>query len=226
MSDPTPAPVLLTIRGKAKPTDPEALRKLHNATAGSAEGIAAARSLGDLSHKVYTPLPGAPGAAAGELMFHDVWEDPKGIMQFFSNPHVQAQGGELFSEKDATVWMPARGAATLHLPAPSLRTQRVVGILRGAVSTPERAIEVFAGMMQKRLRPARKLGLMAHDLYLKVAAPGDDGPVELLGVDVWHDAAGMREYYQAVDMSALAPAFAGKPEASTWVQAEGDWTEW
>jgi hypothetical protein len=61
--------VLLTVRGTVIPPDRDAVRQLHNQTAGSGEGVAAARALGDLSHKVYTPVAGVPGASENELMF-------------------------------------------------------------------------------------------------------------------------------------------------------------
>ena len=48
-------PVVLTVRGTLVPASLEAARVLHNDTAGSEQGIAAARSLGDLSHKVFAP---------------------------------------------------------------------------------------------------------------------------------------------------------------------------
>jgi hypothetical protein len=51
--------VLLTVRGQVVPPTQAAVRELHNHQAGSDEGIAAARALGDLSHKVYTPVAGA-----------------------------------------------------------------------------------------------------------------------------------------------------------------------
>src|SRR5215813_5123361 len=87
-------PVLLTVRGNAIPKTLEAMRVLHDETAGSPAGIAAARSLGDLSHMVYSPAKFALSKAVdGELLFLDVWAHPKGIGEFFSNPHVQEQGG-------------------------------------------------------------------------------------------------------------------------------------
>src|SRR5215472_14250666 len=98
--------VLLTVRGKLVPGTLEAGCKLHNETAGSPPGIAAARALGDLSHKVYTPLQGFPGAASGELLFLDVWRTPEGIGRFFSDPQVQAMASHLFSVREGLMWMP------------------------------------------------------------------------------------------------------------------------
>src|SRR5882757_6404920 len=94
MSTPIEWPVLLTVRGKTIPKSLEEMRVLHNQTAGSPPGIAAARSLGDLSHKAFAPCLRSPqsGAEAGELLFLDVWLHPKGIMDFFSNEQVIQQG--------------------------------------------------------------------------------------------------------------------------------------
>src|SRR5262245_37189052 len=101
-------PVQLTVRGTLAPKLLEAARILHNDTAGSAQRIAAARSLGDLSHKVFAPCLRA-GGKDGELLFLDVWCDAQGIGQFFSNAHVQDQGAKMFTKKDATIWMRATG---------------------------------------------------------------------------------------------------------------------
>src|SRR2546423_10980371 len=98
-------PVTLTVRGTTVLSG-DAMRIKHNDTAGSPQGVAAARSLGDLSHKVYVPLGG--DARPDELQFLDVWIDAAGIQKFFSHPDVAAQGAQLFKHKDPTVWMPAR----------------------------------------------------------------------------------------------------------------------
>jgi len=126
-------------RNHVQPSRKNSLTTLHNSTAGSEQGIAAARSLGDLSHNVYAPSLRSEraGAKEGELLFIDWWDSPKGIMDFFSNPQVQQQGGKLFSERDATLWMPASGSSSYHLYAPKSKPERYVGIVRGMVKSPE-----------------------------------------------------------------------------------------
>src|SRR5690349_13604373 len=102
MSTSSTGPVLLTVRGTTSAKSVEAARMIHNDTAGSEPGKAAARSLGDLTHKVFTAAAGAgemSGAKADELLFIDVWDDAAGIQQFFSNPEVQKQGRALFTNK-------------------------------------------------------------------------------------------------------------------------------
>src|SRR5262245_7156508 len=89
-----PSLYLLAIRGTlASPTLEEA-RAIHNATAGAPPNIAAAWALGDLSHMVYVPA-GPPTAEAGEFLILDVWNSLDGLNQFFANPQVQHQAGQI-----------------------------------------------------------------------------------------------------------------------------------
>ena len=53
--EPTPTQFLLTVDGTPAATDREATAHAHNMAAGSDQGVAAARSFGDLSHAVYVP---------------------------------------------------------------------------------------------------------------------------------------------------------------------------
>lgn len=216
--------VVLTVRGRTVPPTLEAARVLHNETAGSPQGIAAARALGDLSHKVYAPRT---GAEPGELLFLDAWADPAGIGQFFANPHVQEQAARMFSAREPAIWMPARDAFTWALQAPAGRNERYVGIVRGPVADPRAAIAAFAEADRGGQRDARRRGLVSHELFVKIPMPGDAGPVELLGIDVWFDAAGMDEHYaDPTHLGPLSRAFTGRPSASTWAQAPGTWSEW
>ena len=221
-------PVVLTVRGKYLPSNLEGARVLHNDTAGSPQGVAAARSLGDLSHKVYAPLPIPNGAAKeGEVLFMDWWQDPKGLMDFFSNKNVQEQGGKLFSARDASVWMPAKGSFSYALPAAAGKNERYLGMIRGQIKSPEAAIAIFRAADLKAQRAARARGLLSHELFIKLNAPGDNAPLELLGIDVWCDAKGMGEHYSDPnEMKAIEGAFAGKPDATVWQQAAGQWSEW
>lgn len=229
MSSPIEWPVLLTVRGKTIPKTLEEMRVLHNDTAGSPRGVAAARSLGDLSHKAFAPSLRSKqsGAVAGELLFLDVWVHPKGIMDFFSNEEVVQQGTKLFSSRDATVWMRAEGSFSYSLAAPMGKSDRFVGLIRGPIASPEKAIELFRGVDQKAQTDARRRGLLSHEMFIKLKAPGDTSPLEILGVDHWCDFEGMTEHYgDQTHMSALSGAFTGAPQASVWEQAPGQWSEW
>jgi hypothetical protein len=222
--------VLLTVRGTLRTETLDAARVLHNQTAGSTEGIAAARSLGDLSHNVFAPSTRSKLSSAqpGELLFLDRWDNPKGIMDFFSNAHVQDQAGRLFSTKEPTIWMPARGALSYLLPAPRGKSERIVGMLRAPVASDEKAIvhaiEIWAAADAKSRRDGRRRGQLSHEVFVKLAQPGETA--ELLGLDLWCDFAGMTEHYTEGHMAALREVFTGPPTATVWEQAAGDWSEW
>src|SRR5882762_906254 len=102
---------LLAIRGVLKPKTLEDARSTHNATAGSPEGVAAARALGDLSHNVYTRGDGT----ADELLFLDLWNSPTGLGQFFANPQVQAGAAQLWAERDGVLWAATSSFGNFHL---------------------------------------------------------------------------------------------------------------
>ena len=218
--------VLLTVRGTFAAKTLEAARILHNETAGSEPGLAAARALGDLSHNVYAPAKdSASSAAEGELLFLDHWAAAQGIMQFFSNPTVQEQAGKLFAQRDAAVWMPAAGSFSYSLPAPRSKTQRFVGLVRGPISSPDKSVSVFAKADEGAQADARRLGLLSHHIFIKMGQPGE--PQELLGLDLWCDSDGMNEHYKDTKhMSPLGSAFTGRPDASIWTEAPGQWREW
>jgi len=217
--------VLLSVRGKTVPTDRDTARNLHNQTAGSPEGIAGARALGDLSHSVFTPLPGAPGADENELLFLDIWKDVSGIGTFFSDEGVQQGAALLFSEREAVIWMPAEGAFGFELPAPMHLTGRYLGIARGPIDDAEHAIDVFRKTHQSSISDARRLGQLSHQLFIRVPMPGQPAELEAIGLDLWADAGGMGEYYSA--LSGFEAAFSGETKTSVWEQATGGiWTEW
>src|SRR5262249_41754232 len=157
---------------------------------------------------VFTPVTEAPGTKADELLFLDIWCDPQGIGQFFSNHEVQGQAARMFSAKDATVWMPARGAYSYQLPPPRNLGKRFIGIVRGAVASVERAIESFVAADTAAIRDARKRGIVSHELFVKLPMPGDTSPAEVLGLDQWASPEGMLEHYRdEAAMKALGGVF-------------------
>ena len=89
---------LLTIRGKLKSPTLEAARATHNATAGNPQGVAAARSLGDLSHMTYVPLGGSSNGGAGDFLILDLWNNIEGLNKFFADPQVH-EGGNMIHEQ-------------------------------------------------------------------------------------------------------------------------------
>lgn len=217
--------VLLTVRGTLNSPEPDAARELHNQTAGSDEGVAAARALGDLSHNVFTPVPGMPGAESNELLFLDIWKSAEGIATFFSDEQVQLGAQALFSSRDATIWMPAEGSFAFELPSPMHLTSRLLGVVRGPVDDPQKSIDVFRDTLEPTLSEARAAGQLSHQLYIKVPMPDDDGPAEALGLDLWADPEGMGAYYES--LTGFEHAFSSEPRTSVWQQATGGtWREW
>jgi hypothetical protein len=222
------SPVLLTVRGTLAHALEEG-RKIHNETAGSTAGIANARSLGDLSHHVYAGFEqrNDPKAAKAEVLFVDTWLAAEGIMKFFGGEGVQKASQALFLDKEATVWMQARGGFSYAQPAPMGRDERYLGIVRGPVADPEAAIATFARSAFGGLSAARRRGLLSHSVYVKLAAPNESGPVEVLGVELWCDANGMQEHYSDDEhMAPLGTVFSARPDASIWASAPGHWNEW
>lgn len=217
--------VLLTVRGTLIPTAREEARQLHNQTAGSPEGVAAARSLGDLSHNVYTPLPGAPGALESELLFLDVWKTADGIGTFFSDAQVQHGASVLFSDREAVVWKPAQDAFGYELSPPMHLPGRYLGVARGTVDNPLAAVDVFRKTLEPTISDARRLGQISHQLFVRLQPPDDPAPSEVIGLDLWADPDGMGEYYES--LSGFEAAFSSEPSTSVWESATGgNWTEW
>jgi hypothetical protein len=215
------APVILTVRGTLNPKTLAEAQKIHNATAGSAEGMEAARSLSDISHTVFQPVAHKLSSAKdGELLFVDFWTDPEGLQKFFSNPHVQEQGGALFSSKDASVYMPARGAFTYRVPPKSGKTLRYLALFRAPVKSPDTTIAAFAKAQSSAIQAGRRRGQLSHDLYVALSG------AEVLGVDTWSDLDGMIEHYSDTSkMKDIIETLSGAPNASIWEATTG-FNEW
>jgi hypothetical protein len=214
---------LLTVRGKVKAPSVAGARELHNATAGAPEGVAAARSLGDLSHNVYSPASNG----ANEILFIDYWNSLTGLGQFFSDPQVLAGAGQLFAEREGVVWGPASGFGDFHLALPSGRSPVGIGLLRVGVSSIDAAAVGFNAYASATISTARRYGLLAHSTLQRLPDPGESISPEVLGVDVWTDVEQMNGYYElGLGFEHLGPVFAGQPQTSVWQPAPGEWTEW
>jgi hypothetical protein len=213
--------ITLAVRGTLNPTALDAACTLHNQTAGNPQGVAAARSLGDLSHNVYVPLADAPNAAT-ELLFLDTWQTVAGLGQFFADPQVQAGGGLMFKQRDASIWAGA-GIRGHFLQAPREKSARFVGLIRGTVTSKDKAREVMNEYAAKSQASARMRGQVSHQVLFGVAHPGQPESMELLGVDHWHDADGMIAHYKEATAFGI---FAGAPAVSVWKQPAGSWVEW
>jgi hypothetical protein len=213
---------LLTINGNFALPTLEETRVLHNQTAGAAANVAAARSLGDMSHTVYVPV----NNDKHEFFIMDVWNSIEGLNQFFANPQVQEQAGQIFSMRDPVVWVAAPGAFRFNFMAPAGKGDRFVGVIRGTISSREQAQSIMDKAISQGLSKARPLGILSHELYYRLTPPGTDS-LEMLGVDVWYSLDGALEYYGT---PGFEEQFHGMYNAApvSWIlqQPAGQWVEW
>jgi len=220
--DPKPMQFLLTVEGTPQSADRDKTRQTHNMAAGSDQGVAAARSFGDLSHAVY--VPAGPGAADNKLLFIDYWNSIDGLMAFFSDKQVQAGGEMVFKSREPVVWAPSPGLPRVSLPAPTGRNERYVGLVRGPIASRDAAESLLMEATRKAVNGNRAKGLMAREWYFRADQPD---ALEAIGVDVWFDAEGMQAIYSDPDeMKPLGALFTGKPMTSVWQKPQGQWVEW
>lgn len=221
---------LLTIRGTLSAETQEAARKVHNQTAGAPPNIAAAQSLGDVSHMVYVPMPHdghAKPKGAGEFLIMDLWNSMDGLNTFFADPHVQEGGAAIFSQRDPVVWAPADGFASFNIPAPFGKNDRIVAVVRGTVKSMDEAKKLHNTAIIKTLGNARKLGMLSHDAYFRMAAPNSPEALEFFAVDVWMRGDGMGDFYGDEDfLAGFNHIFTAEAADSVWVHPKGDWVEW
>ncbi len=229
MSDPLTL-YLLTIRGTLSPATLEEARNIHNMTAGNPEGVAAAKSLGDVSHMVYIPLAHdghTQSKGAGEFLIMDLWYSPEGLNTFFSDHQVQEGGNMIFSDRDPVVWAPADGFTSFHIPAPFGNNERIIAVVRGTVNSREEAKDLHNNAMTQTISKARKAGMLSHQAYFRLAAPNSPEALEYFGVDVWMTGEGMGDYYGDEDfLATFNHFFTAEAVDSVWVHPEGDWVEW
>ena len=221
---------LLTIRGTLAPPTLDAAREVHNMTAGDPAGVAAAKSLGDVSHMVYVPMPHngyAKSNGAGEILIMDLWHSVDGLNTFFSDKQVQEGAAAIFTERDPVVWAPAEGFTSFHIPAPFGNNDRVIAVVRGTVESKEAARKLHNEAMAKTVSKARQLGMLSHEAYFRLAAPNSPEALEYFGVDVWMNGEGMGEYYGDEDfLASFNHFFTAEATDSVWVHPQGEWVEW
>jgi len=221
---------LLTIRGTLAPDTLEAACKIHNMTAGDPGGVAAAKSLGDVSHMVYVPMPHdghAKTKGAGEFLIMDLWYSMEGLNTFFADKQVQEGGAMIFSERDPVVWAPAEGFVSFHIPAPFGSNDRIIAVVRGTVNSVAEAKKLHNTAMTKTIGKARKSGMLSHQPYFRMAAPGSPEALEYFSVDVWMSGEGMGDYYGDQEfLESFNHFFTAEAADSVWVHPEGDWVEW
>ncbi len=217
---------LLSIPGVLAPKTLEAARAIHNETAGAPANVAAARSLGDLSHMVYVPME-HEGHSGDNFLILDQWNNLEGLNQFFANKQVQEQGGRIFARRDPVVWAPAEGFVNYHFPAPFGKNDRIIGVVRAPIRSVAEAQAAHNAIVDKTVNKARMRGNMSHEAFLRLAPPGSPEALEFFAVDVWYNGVGMGEQYEDPEfLAGFEQMFAGEPSATVWVHPAGDWVEW
>ena len=221
---------LLTIRGTLVPNTLEAARNIHNQTAGNPEGVAAAKSLGDVSHMVYVPAihnGHDKPKGAGEFLIMDLWTSVDGLNTFFADEHVQEGGAMIFSERDPVVWAAAPGFTSYQIPAPFGMNDRFITTARATVKSVDEARKLHNAAVAKTVSKARAAGNLSHDSYFRLAAPGSPEALEWLGVDVWMRPDDMMSLYEDEEfLEGFNHMFTAEADTAVWVHPKGDWTEW
>ena len=120
---PAPVQFLLTVRGPLAAKDIEAGRVAHNQAAGTDEGVALARSFGDLSHAVY--VPAGPDAQSNKLLFIDYWNSIDGLLTFFSDKQVQGAWLPLTEGEGTWQHVRIRMPSGLHVTMRTSRLEKV-----------------------------------------------------------------------------------------------------
>ncbi len=218
---------LLTVTGKVIPPTIESTCKLHNETAGNPNGVATAKSLGDISHMTYMPLDAATDFK-GDLLFMDIWDSVEGLNRFFSDDQVQAGAKMMFTSREAIVWTKLKGFLNFQFPSPSGKNTRIVGLVQGTVKSIEEAEAIHNTAIGGQVKAARAAGIVSHEFHVRMAAPGSPEALEVLGVDVWMDSESMMKHYMSSEFqnSGLYKMFSAKPSSSTWIHPRGEWVEW
>ena len=159
---------LLCIRGTLANSSIDPIRTIHNETAGAPQSVAAAQSLGDLSHMVHVPVE-RTSSGNSEFLILDLWNSMEGLNQFFGNPQVQEQAGRIFSARDPVVWAAAEGFTNYHLPAPFGKNERYVAIARGKVASVDQARSIHNKIVGSQMNKARRAGNMSHQAYFQTS---------------------------------------------------------
>ena len=221
---------LLAIRGTLSPATLEEARKVHNQTAGDPAGVAAAKSLGDVSHMVYVPMPHdghEKTKGAGEFLILDLWSSIEGLNTFFSDKQVQEGGAMIFTERDPVVWGAAAGFTNYHIPAPFGMNDRIVTTVRAKVDSVDKARKLHNDAIARTIGKARKAGNLSHEAHFRMAAPNSPEAMEFFAVDVWMRAEDMMGYYEDPEfLEGFDHMFTGEANTAVWMHPKGDWTEW
>ena len=133
----------------------------------------------------------------------------------------------IFRDRDPVVWAPAQGFVNFHIPAPFGKNDRIVAVVRGTVNPKEEAQKLHNTAMTKTISKARKLGMLSHEAYFRMAAPDTPQAREFFAVDVWANGDGLGDFYSDEDfLAGFNHLFTAEAADSVWIHPKGDWTEW
>jgi hypothetical protein len=244
--------VLHTTRGTLNPQNLEDARQLHNAfvTQGPQPGIEIARSLGDLSHNLYSPADGAgdlSDAKPGELLFIDYWAEPDGMETFFSHPSAQEAGDRLYASREETEWKtapPRRFSSPHALAYQHGLSPRFIAMVQATIRSVDDTLAALETLVWANLGAACRRGQLSHHLFVRhttqtTARPASNthrsngeniaastAAAEILVVDFWPALTGLNEHYNDTTViNGLRDAVAGPLAMSVWQQASG-FAEW
>ena len=99
--------------------------------------------------------------------------------------------------------------------------------MRGMVKSKDEAKNLHNTAMTQTIGKARKLGMLSHEAYFRMAAPNSPEALEYFAVDVWMSGEGMGDYYGDEEfLASFNHIFTAEAADSVWVHPKGDWIEW
>ena len=214
---------LLTVRGKVAAPSVADVRELHNATAGAPQGVAAARSLGDLSHNVYS----AVNDGSDTILFIDHWNSLSGLGRVLRRP--AGPGGRRAAVRrarrgrvgpDERVRQPSSRAAVGPVGRRRRRPARrgqLARCGRGRVHRLRRGDDQHRAALRARV---------AQHVVADRRPGGDRGAGDPRRRPVDRRRADECVLELRLGYEHLGPVFAGEPQTSVWQSAKGEWIEW
>ena len=106
----------------------------------------------------------------------------------------------------------------------ALDSRRVRGLPKELYERGDPTQPLPAPVIAKTVNKARRLGMLSHEAYFRMAAPGSP---EYFQVDTWMSGEGMGAYYSDEDfLASFNHLFTAEAVDSVWVRPKGDWVEW
>lgn len=109
----------------------------------------------------------------------------------------------------------------------ALDSRRVRGLPKELYGRGDPTQPLPAPVIVKSVNKARRLGMLSHEAYFRMAAPGSPEALEYFQVDTWMSGEGMGAYYSDEDfLASFNNFFTAEAVDSVWVHPKGDWVEW